>query len=123
MKKNSLMSTFTKSKSFPLIIILVVMTIITWIVSEGRFFSGGNMLTLLYGMVIQIVMLCGIGCILISGNIDLSVAGQAALCTMVFAWICKNTALPWGLVFVITLVFALCLGLINTLLVLSLIHI
>ena len=104
-------------KTYPLIIILVVMAVITAVVSHGRFFAKGNMLTVLYGMVIQIMMLCGIGSILISGNIDLSVGGQATLCTMVFAWICKNSALPWGLVFVITLCFSMCLGLVNTLLV------
>ncbi len=117
MKKSNPLSTFAKSKSFPLIIILVVMTVITMAVSQGKFLSANNILSLLFGMVIQIIMLCGIGCILISGNIDLSVAGQATLCTMVFAWICKNTPLPWGVVFLITLVFALCLGMINTLLV------
>ena len=100
-KKNPL-TTFTRSKSFPLIIILVVMTVITMIISHGNFLSSGNLLTLLYGMVIQVIMLCGIGCILISGNIDLSVGGQAALCTMVFAWLCKNTGLPWGIVLLIT---------------------
>ncbi len=117
MKKNNLLTTFTRSKSFPLIIILVVMTIITMIISHGNFLSTGNLLTLLYGMVIQIIMLCGIGCILISGNIDLSVGGQATLCTMVFAWICRNTPLHWSLVFLITLIFALVLGMVNTLLV------
>ena len=117
MKKNNLFTTFTRSKSFPLIIILVIMTVITMIISHGNFLSRGNLLTLLYGMVIQVVMLCGIGCILISGNIDLSVGAQATLCTMVFAWICRNTPLHWTLVFLITLVFALILGLVNTLLV------
>ena len=115
-KKNPI-TTFLRSKSFPLIIILVVMAIITMIISHGNFLSAGNLLTLLYGMVIQIAMLCGIGCILISGNIDLSVGGQATLCTMVFAWLCKHTGMPWGVVFLITLVFALCLGMVNTLLV------
>ena len=115
-KKNPL-TTFVRSKSFPLIIILVVMTVITMIISHGNFLSSGNLLTLLYGMVIQVIMLCGIGCILISGNIDLSVGGQAALCTMVFAWLCKNTGLPWCVVLLITLVFALCLGMVNTVLV------
>ncbi|MBE6998330.1 MAG: ABC transporter permease [Ruminococcaceae bacterium] len=117
MKKTNLATSFTKSKSFPLIIILVVMAVITAVVSHGRFFAAGNMLTVLYGMVIQIIMLCGLGLILISGNIDLSVGGQAALCTLIFAWLCKNTAMPWGIVLLITLVFALCLGLVNTLLV------
>jgi ribose/xylose/arabinose/galactoside ABC-type transport system permease subunit len=117
MKKTNPLVTFTRSKSFPLIIILVIMTVITMIISHGNFLSSGNLLTLLYGMVIQVIMLCGIGCILISGNIDLSVGGQATLCTMVFAWLCKHTGMPWGVVFLITLVFALCLGMVNTLLV------
>ena len=117
MKKTNPLVTFTRSKSFPLIIILVVMAVITMIISHGNFLSTGNLLTLLYGMVIQVIMLCGIGCILISGNIDLSVAGQATLCTMVFAWLSRNTGMPWGVVFLITLVFSLCLGLVNTLLV------
>lgn len=104
-------------KTYPLIIILVVMAVITAVVSHGRFFAKGNMLTVLYGMVIQIMMLCGIGCILISGNIDLSVGGQAALCTLIFARICQRTALPWGVVVIIALAVAMCLGLVNTLLV------
>ena len=104
-------------KTYPLIIILVVMAIVTAVVSHGRFFAKGNMLTVLYGMVIQIMMLCGLGCILISGNIDLSVGGQAALCTLIFARICQRTALPWGLVVIIALLFAMCLGLVNTFLV------
>ena len=104
-------------KTYPLIIILVVMAVITAVVSHGRFFAKGNMLTVLYGMVIQIMMLCGIGCILISGNIDLSVGGQAALCTLIFARICQRTALPWGVVVIIALAVAMCLGLVNTFLV------
>ena len=130
MKKQSVFSTFVKSKSFPLILILLVMAVITMVISSGvtsgapissmftdGFLSKGNMITIFNGMVIQVVMLCGLGCILISGNIDLSVGGQAALCSMVFGWICKNTQLPWGVALCITLAVSLCLGLINTLLV------
>ena len=130
MKKNSLGTTFLRSKSFPLIIILIIMALVTMVISSGvlqgaplsamftdGFLSRGNVIQVLYSMVIQIVMLCGLGCILISGNIDLSVGGQAALSTMIFAWINKYTGIPWGIAFVITLLAALCFGLINTLLV------
>ena len=117
MKKNNPLSTFVKSKTFPLIIILVVMTVVTMIVSKGNFLSTGNLLTVFYGLVIQVFFLCGLGCILISGNIDLSVGGQAALSTMVFAWLCKTTSLPWVVAVLITLVMAVCLGLINSVLV------
>lgn len=117
MKKKSMLSTFLRSKTFPLVIILIVMTVVTMALSKGVFLSGSNILTILYGMVIQVVMLCGIGFILISGNIDLSVGAQAALSTMVFAWLCANAGLPWGIALVITLVVAMCFGLLNTLLV------
>ena len=117
MKKTNPISTFLRSKSFPLIIILVVMTVVTAVVSHGRFFAKGNILGILFPMVIQVIMLCGVGLILISGNIDLSVAGQATLCALVFARLCQRTALPWGILIIITLLFACCLGLVNTFLV------
>ena len=130
MKKKSALSTFVRSKSFPLILILLVMTFITMVISSGvtegepfsamftdGFLARGNMITVLYSMVIQIIMLCGLGCILISGNIDLSVGGQAALSTLVFAWLCKNTQMPWGVALIITFCVALCFGLINAVLV------
>ena len=81
MKKNNVFSVFVKSKSFPLIIILLVMAVITMVISSGvtegapfgamftdGFLSKGNMITVFGGMAIQVVMLCGLGCILISGN-------------------------------------------------------
>lgn len=118
MKKTSVLNTFLRSKSFPLIVILVVMTAITMVLSHGNFLATGNLLTVFYGMVIQVAFLCGIGTILISGNIDLSVGGQAALSTMVFAWLCKNyQSMPWGVALLITLAMAICFGLINTFLV------
>ena len=117
MKKTSTFNAFLKSKAFPLLIILIVMTVLTMFLSGGNFLSTGNLLTVLYGMVIQVAFLCGIGAILISGNIDLSVGGQAALSTMVFAWLCKNTGMPWGIVLLITICLAVCFGLVNTFLV------
>lgn len=108
---------FLKSKAFPLLVILIAMTAITMALSGGNFLSTGNLLTVFYGMVIQIAFLCGIGPMLISGNIDLSVGGQAALSTMIFAWLCKNTKMPWGIVLLITICVAVCFGLINTFLV------
>ena len=130
MKKRNAFSVFVKSKSFPLILILLVMTLITMVISSGvtegapisamftdGFLARGNVITVLYSMVIQVIMLCGLGCILISGNIDLSVGGQAALSTMVFAWLCKYTQMPWGVALLITFCVALCFGLINAVLV------
>jgi ribose/xylose/arabinose/galactoside ABC-type transport system permease subunit len=119
-----------RDKAAPLLIILIVLTAATMIISSGvldgkplsamfnsGFMASGNLLNVFYNMVIQCIMMCGIACILIGGNIDLSVAGQAALSAMIFAWLCQNTALPWPLVLLICIALAVCCALANTLLV------
>lgn len=131
MKKTSLFTSFKRSKSMPLIIIIVVMLIVTMILSSGvtrgeplssmftkGFMARGNLVNLEYKLVLQIFFLCGLGCIIISGNFDLSASGQATLCSMVFAWVCqKFAAVPWGVALLVALVVAVILGLINTFLV------
>ncbi len=130
MQNESFMKRLMRNKAVPLLGILIVLTILTMVISSGvtkgepfsalfskGFMSTGNLLSIFYSLVIQCAMLCGIACILIGGNIDLSVAGQATLSTMVFAWVCANTELPWGIAFVITLVAAVIMGLCNTFLV------
>lgn len=130
MRKETFVRRLLRDKAAPLLGVLIVLTIITMILSSGilngqplsalftkGFMSSGNLLNVFYNLVIQCLMLCGISMILIGGNIDLSVAGQAALSTMVFGWFCKNTSMAWPLALVITLAMAVCFGLINTFLV------
>jgi ribose/xylose/arabinose/galactoside ABC-type transport system permease subunit len=130
MNKESLARRLIRDKAFPLLIVLIIMTFITMILSSGvlkgeplsallnrGFMSSGNLLNVFYNLVIQCLMMCGIACILIGGNIDLSVAGQAALSTMVFAWLCKYTEMPWGAALAICLAVSVCFGLANTFLV------
>ena len=131
MKKTNLFTTFKRSKAMPLILIMLVMLVITVILSSdilkgapiGNIFKKGflarnNLVNLEYKLVLQIFFLCGLGSILISGNIDLSAAGQATLCSMVFAWICRGyAAIPWGVAALIALALAVVLGLINAFLV------
>ncbi len=130
MQKGNSFKHLMRHKAVPLFVILVIFIIITMVISsgvlEGRpfsslftrgFMSSGNLLNIFYKLVIQCFMLCGIVAILIGGNIDLSVAGQAGINAMVFAWLCQNTAMPWGIIFLICIVLAIGLGLINTFLV------
>jgi ribose transport system permease protein len=121
---------FMRQKAGPLLLVLIVLTVITMIISSGvtkgapisamfnrGFMSSGNLLGIFYNMVIQSVMMCGIVCILIGGNIDLSVAAQASLGAMVFALLCQKTALPWVVAFLICIAIAVGCGLVNTVLV------
>ena len=130
MQKNSTFKRLTQDKAFPLLMILIVLIIVAMILSSGvlsgepisalftkGFLNGQNLLSLFYKLVIQMFMMTGLACILISGNIDLSIAGQATLGALIFAVICRDTNLPWGVAFIITLAVAVCFGLLNTLLV------
>ena len=133
MHKVSSFSRAMKHKAVPLLVILIILMLATMIISsgilEGRpfsslftrgFLSGGNLLNIFNKLAVQSLMLCGMACILIGGNIDLSILGQAGISAMVFAWLCQNTQLPWGVVFLLVIAMAICLGLINTFLVIKL---
>mgnify|MGYP003827535587 CR=1 FL=1 len=117
-------------KAVPLLVILVIFCIVTMLVSSGvlddkplsalftrGFLSSGNLIGIFNKLVIQSFMICGIVLVLIGGNIDLSVAGQAGLAAMVFAWFCQNTKIAWPLILVICVVMAAIFGLINTFLI------
>ena len=119
-----------RHKAAPLLIILIVLVITTMLISSGifdgrpfsalftrGFMSKGNLLNIFYKLAVQAFMLCGMATILIGGNIDLSILGAAGISSMVFAWLCQNTSVPWGLLFVIVIIMAAIPGLINAFLV------
>ena len=114
-------------KATPLFIILIILMIVAMILSSGvlegaplsnlfteGFFSKVNWLTNFYTIGLQMMMMIGLSAILISGNIDLSIAAQAAFGGLIFAKLLESTTLPWGIVLLITLVLAVIMGLINT---------
>lgn len=130
MQKSSLLRHFLRDKSAVLLLILIVLTIITMVISSGvlkgeplsalfkkGFMATGNLINVFNNLVLQTVMLAGITLILIGGQIDLSVAAQATLGTMVFAWLLDKTPITWPIAFIICLVLGLVFGLVNTFLV------
>ena len=121
---------FTRTKAFPLLVIFIVLLLFTMIYSSGvlkgepigKMFTTGmmskaNWLTNFYTMVIQVMMMVGLSCVLISGNFDLSLAGQATFGAQIFAIV---IAQPWSNLFlaaVAALVAAILFGLCNAFLV------
>jgi ribose transport system permease protein len=82
------------------------------------FMARGNLLNIFYGLVMQCILLCGISLVLICGSIDLSVSGQAALGSMIFAILLRDfPQMMWGVALIIALMFGAFLGLINAFLV------
>lgn len=127
MKGTTLGQRILRSKTTLLAFVFIALTIMTMIIGSGvldgaplramfttGFMSRLNLLNVFYNLTVQCVMLCGIACLLMSGNIDLSVGGQAQLASMCFALVCANTSLPWGIAVVVTMLFGAVFGLINT---------
>ena len=129
-KKSNAFKRFASGTGFKLLIILIILIIIATLISSdvlkggspfGKgFFSTINLRSMFYGLVVQLFMMCGLGMLLIGGNIDLSVAAQATMFNAIFVVMCRDTALPWGVIFVIALLIAVCVGLLHALMVLKL---
>ena len=89
------------------------MTVIIELISPS-FLAKGNVRNLLNTLSFQGVMLAGIAILLMSGNIDLSAGGVAALCTLVFALILKaSPGIPWIVPFIVALLVGAACGLMN----------
>lgn len=130
MNKNTLLQRFFRSKATLLLMVLIALTVATMVLGSGvldgapfktlftaGFMSRANLVNVFYDLVVQCIMLCGLACLLISGNIDLSVGAQAQIASMVFAKICASANIPWGIAFIITLLLGVVCGLINTFLI------
>ena len=133
MQKATLWRRLLNSRTTLLLLVLIVLTLVVIITRSGvldgaplsamltsGFMSRGNLFNIFINLVIQCIMLCGLTCVLIGGNIDLSVAAQATLASMIFAQLCYHTSIPWSIAAIATLLFGALCGLIHTLLINSL---
>ena len=126
-KKSNAFKRFASGTGFKLLIVLIILVIIAVLITSdvlkggspfGKgFFSSINLRSLFYNMVLPLFMLSGLGMLLISGNIDLSVAAQATLCNAFFAVMMRDTNLPWWVIFIMALVLAALIGLLHSFMV------
>ena len=130
MQKATLWRRLLRSRTTLLLLVLIVFTLVVIVVRSGvldgapfsamltsGFMSRGNLYNIFLNLIIQCIMICGLSCLLIGGNIDLSVAGQATLAALIFAKICSGTSIPWVAALVAALMFGVFCGLINTFLI------
>ena len=75
-KKSSLFSVVSQYREIPLVLIFVLLVIIVSIVVPG--FVKNSYINILKGASIDLVMACGMMCVLLIGSIDISVAGVLA---------------------------------------------
>lgn len=107
-------------KVFSLVIILTALVALFTIWSAlqgGSFFKASTMKNVLNSIVLNAFLALGAGCLLISGNLDLSQAAVGAFGGVILATAVANWNLPWYVGIIIGLVFCAILGTINAIMV------
>ncbi|MDR2487826.1 MAG: ABC transporter permease [Clostridiales Family XIII bacterium] len=85
---------------------------------NSGFMVEGNLRSIFLNIVVQGMMLVGLTCLIIGGEIDLSVSGQATISAMLFAHLCTSFPdMPWGVALLACIAFGVLIGLFYTFLV------
>jgi ribose transport system permease protein len=75
------------------------------------FMAEGNLRSIFLNLVVQGMLLIGISCLLIGGEIDLSGSGQATMSAMIFAQLCTAfPGLPWPAALAVCIAFGVGIG-------------
>ncbi len=108
------------NKIFQLVALFVVLVIIFTVWSAlkgGQFFKITTLRNILTSLVVSSFLTIGAGCLMISGNIDLSQAAVGAFGSMVLASAVNAWHLPWFVALIIALLLCAAFGAFNALLV------
>ncbi|NLT13397.1 MAG: ABC transporter permease [Clostridiales bacterium] len=109
-----------RHKVFSLVLILVALVILftIWSAAQGgQFFKASTLKNVLNSIVLTAFLAIGAGCLLISGNLDLSQAAVGAFGGIILASAVANWHLPWFVGIIFCLVFCAVLGAINAIMV------
>jgi ribose/xylose/arabinose/galactoside ABC-type transport system permease subunit len=110
------MRTFFKSKLFTLILLLVVILVFFGVMSHGRLLNPINLRSILGKIVISSLLTIGAGCLMISGQIDLSTGAVGTMCGMLMAVLLKG-GVPWPLAALAALALGGVVGIVNAALI------
>lgn len=100
-----------RAKSMALVIVTIAVIIMFWLLNHS-FLSSRNIINIMYAMSFSGIIACGIGCLLISGAIDLA-AGAEGCFAGVFAAMMMRAGLPWPVALVMALIFGIAAGAVN----------
>jgi len=100
-----------RSKNLPLILVAIAVILIFYFINNS-YLSQKNIINLMYAMSFSGIIACGIGCLLISGAVDLA-AGATGCFAGVFAAILMRSGVPWPAAVVLALMFGIAAGAVN----------
>ena len=114
MKRGSVLNRALRSKSLPLVIVLVVVIGIFYIIKPA-YLSMNNIRNIMNSGSIMGMIAIGMGVLLISGNIDLSAASVGMFSSVILALLLRG-GMFWILALIISVLFGVAAGAVNALL-------
>ena len=112
MGKNFSLKRILRAKNVPLLTVTIIVIIVFFCINNS-YLSQRNIYNIMYSMSFSGVIACGIGCLLISGAVDLS-AGAIGCFAGVFAAVLMRAGLPWPAAVGLTLLFGIMAGAVNS---------
>lgn len=111
MEKTSTWKKITRSKTFALFLVLVLIIVIFFVMNKA-FLGIKNIRNIMNAASISGIILIGMGMLLISGNVDLSAGATGTLAGVLMALMIQQ-GMPWPVALIIALVFGAAAGTIN----------
>ena len=114
--RTSLVKRVIRTQAFTLLILLVAMILIFTVLAAlngAKFFTGKTFVGILQDIAVPGFLAIGAGCLIVSGNIDLSQATVGALSGIIISIAISWWGLPWYVAVLIALAFAAAIGLFN----------
>ena len=115
-EKDSVLKSLLKSDKLGLMIALILMVIVFHFLTEGKFFTGKNIINILIASAIVGLLTIGESYLLISGQVDLSPGSVAAFSGVLVAMLLSN-GMNLGLSIVLVILAGMLVGVFNSLLV------
>lgn len=95
---------------FFVVLVMLVVLVIAFSVTQGRFFTSANIEALLTSAAILWVVAIGLTFVMLAGGFDLSIGSMLALSSIALGYFYNDAGMPAGLAIVVTLAFGAILG-------------
>jgi ribose/xylose/arabinose/galactoside ABC-type transport system permease subunit len=116
-KKQSKLSGLLGSKTFSLIVLLIAVFAVFTILTDGDFLKPRNIKNFINSMSVLSLLTIGAGCLLVSGQIDLSAGAVGTVTGIVFALTVTKLGVPVVVAAPVSLLIAAGIGAFNALLI------
>jgi ribose/xylose/arabinose/galactoside ABC-type transport system permease subunit len=118
MRRKSALRAFTETKTFTLLLLLAfIVVVFAALTPAGGFLKPRNIKNIINAMSVNSILTIGAGCLLVSGQIDLSVGAIGTLSGVVFALLLSKYSVPAIPAAIIALAVVAVFGFINALLI------